>query len=265
MTIKLTGSQQEAFLKVIFFIENKVETCLTIVGSAGVGKTTLTKYIANYMCDAHLAFCAIAPTHKAKHILDYSLNSQRFSPVPIYTIASLLCKIREHSYIGTKKFSNADVGKLMKYRYFIIDEVSMVADEDLTYIIKYATDNRSKIIMMGDNFQLPCPSQKLIKNKENELIKSDSLAFKSCNVVRLTEIVRQAQGSPIINLATFVRSKIGESFDFSQLPILDNMKLSLSELGKFKELWLSTKLLCYTNAKVGEYNKLIREIGRAHV
>lgn len=66
--IELSESQKSAF---DYIIENlPIKKVILLEGSAGTGKTTLTKYICNYYNEKkNTMVCAIAPTHKSKKVI----------------------------------------------------------------------------------------------------------------------------------------------------------------------------------------------------
>lgn len=102
--MELTDEQQTAFSLATHVLEN--ESCFLLMGSAGTGKTTLTKHISTYFTKKNYSICAIAPTHKAKRVISGVLNKNRIIPIPAFTVCSIMGKIKEHSYIGTKHYSN---------------------------------------------------------------------------------------------------------------------------------------------------------------
>jgi len=53
--------------------------------------------------------CAIAPTHKSKKVIKNILNQNTIIPISAFTVASALGKIKEHSYVGTKLYSNSNI------------------------------------------------------------------------------------------------------------------------------------------------------------
>ena len=146
------------------------------MGSSGTGKTTLTKYIVDHIINIGIAVVAVAPTHKARRVLSIKLNTDRLFDIPSYTTASMLGKMREHTYIGSHKYKSSSKEKMDQFDCFILDEISMVSDKDLDEIIDYICEEDKKLILIGDNCQIPAPNQKLVKNN-NICYKPDSSAF----------------------------------------------------------------------------------------
>ena len=140
----LTADQEIALEGLISFIQKpieKFEDCATILyAAAGCGKTFLTRYIADKIRGKY-TIAGVAPTHKARKVLEKFLNNGSFYTIKTMTVASLLNKMRNHSYIGTKNYKGSG-SKINLYQLFIIDEASMITDEDIKKIIKYAFDHK---------------------------------------------------------------------------------------------------------------------------
>lgn len=264
--ITLTASQHDAFERIKGFLTDE-EPAIVINGSAGVGKSTLMKYVVTHMVDHKLNVIAVTPTHKAKRVLSNILKKDVLRPIPVTTIASLMGKVREHSYIGVKKFSNGSSEKMDDYDIFIIDEISMVSDADMDFILDYICSRDKKIILIGDSCQIPSPSQKMVR-KENMCYKPDSTAFDIVNIITLTEIVRQSKDSHIIKIATYIRDNI--KLDNSIFKILDILNIPSEQvLMNSKDIYtsmkndldnnLTSRIICYTNANVRGHNINIRK------
>jgi hypothetical protein len=263
MFITLTEDQQNAFSLVKTMLADDTIPAVTIKGSAGTGKTTLTKYIADFIStQTPLKIIAIAPTHKAKRVLSSMLNSTRFMSITCHTLASVLGKAPMHSYIGSSNFSGKSTQKLDTYDVIMIDEVSMISDSDIDTILNYACETERKVIMIGDDCQIPCPSQKLEKIGQN-CCKPNSTAFDLIEIYTLTKIVRQAEGSPIITIATHIRDNINVELSLEQIISetgvpLSTFSIKQSELyEKFKidiQNGLDARIIAYTNASVRSHN-----------
>lgn len=266
--IKLTPDQEKVFAQVKSFFNDEENPAIVIMGSAGTGKTTLTKYIADHIIDNHIGcIAAIAPTHKARRVLEKTLNLDRFGNIPSFTIASILGKIREHTYIGSHKYTNGSKQKMDRFDCFILDEVSMVEDKDLEEIIDYICTYDKKIILVGDNCQIPAPSQKLIRN-ENICFKPDSLAFDIVNLYELKDIIRQSEGSIIIKIATYLRDNLLDESTIKDIlnsvkvnsdKILISYKNAYKEFNKDFNKKLVTRIIAYTNSAVCSHNKKVRK------
>jgi ATP-dependent exoDNAse (exonuclease V) alpha subunit len=262
---QLTSNQQEAF---DYITANLIkERVILLEGSAVTGKTTLTKSICNYYNEnKNVSVCAITPTHKSKKIIKNVLNENTIIPISALTVASALGKIKEHSYVGTKKYSNGSNKKLSSYGLFIVDEVSMIRDEDLKLIIAYVMEAKKQMLIIGDSNQIPCPNAKFIITTIIE--KADSYIFNDDTITQLclSEIVRQAEDSPIIKLSSFVKDNLLEDFPFTTLISATNFTnvIKYSDAYEvFKTHYTpnavnSCRIIAYTNSAVRTHNLEIR-------
>lgn len=253
----LTSDQDKALKEIILFMNDDKKYVHVLIGSAGTGKTYLTKRIIEIY--SKIKICCIAPTHVAKDIL---IKMTHPLSVDVCTIAKILGKFKEHSYIGTKSFSMGSYNNLDKYKMFIIDEISMVSDNDLRIIMEYVQKNKKKLLCIGDRFQIPSPCQpisKVLFNNKAICYKSDSMAFKSLNdTSELTQIVRQQSESYIIKLATKIRDNIMNDtkidHDAEILSLNDMLDSFVDDVGKYDKC----RCICYTNKSVHDMNLLIR-------
>jgi hypothetical protein len=266
--IQLTKEQLNIYNETCQFLSNKHENCIVITGGAGTGKTTLTKYIVNHLMLSSYGtkLCICAPTHKAKHILSNIINrsgsgsgSIRIIPIEVITLASLLCKIRQNSYIGVKNFESSSNDKLLKYKIFILDEVSMVNDKDLKLLIDFVINRNCKLIMIGDVNQLPSPSQELYINDKNELVKKDSDAFTSKTWRKLELKTNIRQNERLSSISKLLLDDINiKDIETEELYIADYISKYIYEYSIANDK-SNIKILTYTNAKVTEHNNKIRE------
>nr|QBK87434.1 MAG: RecD helicase /ATP-dependent exoDNAse [Marseillevirus LCMAC201] len=210
--MELTPDQQEALDNIIQFVFTPVKTRDDVAGilyaAAGCGKTFLTRVIVNKLRGTH-RIAGVAPTHKARKVLDGFLNGDTLLKIKTMTIASLLNTMRSHSYIGTKRYTRGADSKIHLFDLFLIDEASMITDNDVTLIISSALEFKRKVLFIGDKYQIPNPSQKYIC-RGGIATKRDSIAFDLPHSFELTTNLRQAENNPIINIYTELRDAIAE-------------------------------------------------------
>lgn len=198
-------SQNEAFIKISQKLVDIVETnmvwdnMISLSGAAGTGKTYLTtKLIKKLTKDYHITITA--PTHKALQVLRKNLLNDNISNIETKTLQSFLnIRLVTNYDNGMQKFAplKSKVKDNTKTDILIIDESSMVSADLYNYIVSAIESNRIKaVLFVGDEYQLlPVDS---LKNKVLD-IKTN---------YKLEKIVRQAQGSYIINIATKAREII---------------------------------------------------------
>jgi hypothetical protein len=275
--MNLTPDQQIALDDIIEFIYTPVKEREDVAGilyaAAGCGKTFLTRVIVNKVRGTH-RIAGVAPTHKARKVLDGFLNSNTLLKVKTMTIASLLNTMRSHSYIGTKHYVRGADSKMHLFDLFLIDEASMITDNDVELIISYAFEFKRKVLFIGDKFQIPNPSQKYIC-RDGVATKRDSVAFELAHAFGLTTNVRQSENNPIVDLYTEFRDAIAERRE----PKISRKSKMRGELGvRFytsRQKWYdeiqsaylnleteihNVRILAYTNDTVRSHNLMIRRI-----
>jgi energy-coupling factor transporter ATP-binding protein EcfA2 len=266
--MQLTDSQTHAFETIVR--ELPTQKVILLEGSAGTGKTTLTKYICNFYKSKRLQVCAVTPTHKSKKVIQAVLNENTLIPITAMTVASALGKIKEHSYIGTKKYSQGNNKKLTSYQLFIIDEVSMIQDSDLNILIQFVRTYDKEMLIIGDSNQIPCPSAKYAVLNTTMIEKADNYIFRDDKTlkIKLTEIVRQTKESPIIQLATYVKDHLLTDLSFEELlsatSFTSLLKGGVEVYETFQKYFHiqevnSCRIIAYTNASVKTHNQQVRK------
>lgn len=197
--------QQDDALKKVdrwFYHDSKQKQVFRVFGYAGTGKTTLAKHFAEQI-DGDVCFAAF--TGKA------SLVMRKNGCEGARTIHSLIYIGQLNKKTGEMTWKLNKGSPLADAAIVIIDECSMV-DEELG---KHLMSFNKPILVLGDPAQLPPVSGAGFFTEH----KPD---------VMLTEIHRQAEGNPIIHLATQVRNGVipnlgtyGESRIVSKLASTD--------------------------------------------
>lgn len=172
----LSDDQKEAIRS---FIKEKV---LIITGCPGTGKTTIVKAFVELLIKNHVSFELLTPTGIAAKKLG---NTAEYEA---YTI---------HRRLGYQGNSwGYDVHNRYETDVVIVDEMSMV-DMEVFYRLVSALYSSTKIVLVGDNDQLPSvgPGRVL-----NELIQSGVF-----HTIFLRNIFRQSEQSDIIKEAKKIR------------------------------------------------------------
>lgn len=275
----LTDDQQNVLDQLIIFLkeplkqdtDNRDSKIRTIKGYAGTGKTTLTKEIHSWATANGLSVLGVAPTHKARKVLERVLNTNIFTFVQTMTVAKYLNRRKQHSYIGTKSFSRGkerDVEE--EYDLILVDECSMISDNDVEDMIK-SIQNKSKMIFIGDSAQIPNPSQKYITNKDGTISKKDSKAFEFITY-ELTNVIRQSAENPLLKTCTTIRKNLMIDFEMKRNDSVINgkgirfyddhsdfLKKIQKKLRLHKDQLPQYKIIAYTNEMVQFYNKFVRK------
>lgn len=184
-TAGLNPGQLAAANKFIEFV-NSDELAMSLAGYAGVGKTFLLARINEALNNAGKPVLFVAPTNKAVLVM------QRRDIEDSTTVHKL---VYEYHYEGGVYSVTKRVKPLIQNGIIIMDESSMADDAILADLEEYAERFHCKVLYVGDPFQLP-PVRKSKRNIFKELR----------TTCELTQVMRQANGSSILDLATAIRS-----------------------------------------------------------
>lgn len=211
VVIKLNTGQQAAYDTIIAQIRKsrtvitQDDKFLTLRGNAGSGKTTTIVNIIKGI-PPELSVGLSSPTHKATKVIERMTIEQGISGrVTVATIHSILAlkliQRGEEEICVPNNFAEEKV-----FDVLVIDECSMLGEELINFILE---SNSRYIIFVGDECQVP-PINKTDASTISPVFTQVD------QQLRLTEIVRQALDSPIIELATEVRKC--QVNDLSYLP-----------------------------------------------
>lgn len=211
--------------------KTKSQQVFKLMGYAGTGKTTLAKYLAEHI-KGDTVFCAF--TGKA------SLVMQRNGCKDASTIHSLIYNVRTDSDTGETHFDLNYDSDAKRAKLIVVDECSMVDESMGIDLMSFKTP----ILVLGDPAQLPPV------NGAGYFVngRPDSL---------LTEIHRQAENDPIIQLASKVRA--GERL---QPGTYGDTKIITRQEVMQTDVVLADQVLVGRNVTRENYNKRIREINR---
>ncbi|MBK9639539.1 MAG: AAA family ATPase [Bacteroidetes bacterium] len=243
------------------------EDVFILRGSAGTGKTTLTQALSAWLSDLSVPCYLAAPTGRAAKII--SSKTGRIAK----TIHSLIY-IPEQGANGISVVLKRKMNPNQKACVFIIDEASMISDlaggndkfiasksllDDLISYVKEG-NKESKIIFIGDRFQLPPIHSTFSPALDPEYLRKKhklKVAF-----TELTEVVRHQQDSYILKNACNLRSHMEGKYNFYglELPRLSN---STQALQTFQQYEIENKhdqvaLIAFTNRDVNWFNSAYR-------
>ena len=244
-------------------------------GAAGTGKTFTMSYVLKTLSKKYkLAMCS--PTHEALSVIRQTLTTAgiNFTESPdeygyggnniiIKTIASYLnIKMQRDLENGTESFEEDRNGITLNCDILCIDECSMISKELIQMMIKKLGIQFKMVLFIGDEPQLPSPSD---GEEGNGLFQ---LPFK----YSLTQVVRQKEGSSLLNVAWWIRSFIlakNTIYIPSQLlteQLHNNFDIFLTrDQNEFINSYLnntstSKYIGTYTNKLTDEYNLYIRNL-----
>jgi len=196
MNIVFTEDQQAAYDAIINFIDNGSNYMALLEGCAGSGKSTLCSAIVDYVVNhglfGKIAMCA--PTWKAVKVMKAMAKPENKDKIDFTSLHSLLGLKHLITKDGKEIFKRDSKSpcKLSFYDLVIVDEASMVSDE-LFNEIENQNYRGTKVLFVGDSNQInPINHTHAIPMLEEKR--------KLFNIehYKLTKIVRQAEGNPII-------------------------------------------------------------------
>ncbi|WP_318734893.1 ATP-dependent DNA helicase [Roseofilum sp. Belize Diploria] len=234
-----------------------------LVGYAGTGKTyTISRCIQALPLTTPLRILLCSPTNKALKVLksnfEGSADNNPLIEYQFLTIAQTLGKQPvENNQKMEEEFLIVSPKELDQYQVIIVDEYSMIGQEDLEdLLIKYS----GKILFVGDNAQLSPINQKSPPVDDLEEFIDDD------NTWRLTEVMRYSGqvGLLAYELRNTSPRKINRT-NFSGDETLvwlqgrDEVKKLLKEASnRFSEDPNNFRILTYTNKSCVRYNEQFR-------
>lgn len=265
-----THSQRDCLGKMAEFLTSKDEDELFLMkGYAGTGKSTLIGHIVRHLPKLNFKAVLMAPTGRAAKVMAGYAQRKAF------TIHKQIYYTKSEGGSGMQF-----VLKPNKFRntLFIVDEASMIGDDRqnaklfengslLDDLIQYVDAGKNcKLLLVGDPAQLPPVHLTL-----SPALDSENLSYgfnKKVLSAELTEVMRQAESSGILQNATVLRNQMeGEDYsgytfnldrpDVQRLmegnEILECLENALSEEGPEE-----TVFIVRSNKRANLYNQNIR-------
>lgn len=196
----LNEEKQEALISIQEWISGSKKELLStgeiskpyfyLAGYAGTGKTTLIKFLAEYLSTLKIGFATY--TGKAASIL------QEKGIQDPTTIHSLIYKVEFDEETGSFEFFLDDESDILEFDLMVLDEVSMINEDLGKDLISY----RIPMLVVGDDGQL-------------SPVSGTGFFTKSKPDFNLKEIHRQALESGIIQISVDIRQSANiQSFNF---------------------------------------------------
>jgi len=259
LKFKLGEEQRDVLLSIFNFIEDVDQKQCSLIGSAGTGKTTITKLIIRYIEEKRLSYIIAAPTHKAKRVISESTERDVITVHQLLSLKPTL-DILELDFKDLQFNSNTLDNGIPRDGILLIDEASMINEVLFDYIVEQCKRRDCKIIWILDACQL----QPVKDNKLSKATKIDS-------TFQLSKIYRQEDDNPILDVLTELRTKSQKNFSEiispnGNLVIYNNWQRLLGKnISLFKQSVKDQnpnliKLLAYTNKRVDAFNKVIRKM-----
>ena len=153
------------------------------------GKSSITKALSHIYRRCGFAVYHLSPTAKAARRLEECIGTN-----DAQTIHKFLGLKKDDDYKGNKEYSQDTV--------LIVDEASMIDIILFNYLL-LGTTLTSRVLLIGDNHQLP--------SVQAGNVLGDLIASKKVHVSELTDVMRQKENSSIIKYCSMINE--GEVFD----------------------------------------------------
>lgn len=274
----LNECQMQAMEQMQAFSQSE-STMFLLQGYAGSGKTfIISKFIEWYLSVFKSHRVAMtAPTNKAVRVL-YKSADYKHSSLSYKTCHKLLGLKEQIDDDGKQIFvvDSMIVPDIDLYKFLVVDEASMLGDELFELFLFHANLKGLKILFVGDSNQIPPIGKNLALPFDLETQESYSIASST-----LSTIVRQAEGNPIIEVATSVRTRLtkhtailtreNKVTDNSSVLFLDTWeKADKAKLIELINEWFTgwqfeadsdyCKIVAWRNKTVDSYNTYIRKL-----
>lgn len=241
---KLTEGQERGLAMSQLIAAQDGHACGIIVGFAGVGKTTLIKVLGHEFGTP----MAVAPTGKA------ALRVWEATGLEAQTIHRWIYKPVVDPKTGVLKFARREGNDLEipRSRMVILDEASMVGPEIWKDVRQVCEQHELKLIVIGDGFQLP-PVQSRDAPAFSVLTPAFAMEL-GAERVEMTEVLRQAQDSPVIRASMALRAGWGVNA-FRELEKFDRNNFGQAALNCHK--WKGVTI-CHRNSTRYQLNAMFR-------
>ena len=260
--------QQEKTIEKIsdFLLESNERRLFMLCGYAGTGKTTLISALVRTLLQLERRVILLAPTGRAAKVFS------SYSGKSAHTIHK--CIYRQKSIVNNSVFTLSD--NRSRNTLFIVDEASMIANGGtsnfgsgalLDDLIEYVYSGEGcSLLLLGDTAQLPPVGEELSPALSAEYLRS---MFLDVERVEMTHVMRQSDGSGILQNATMLREIIARG-EYGTAPLIqfngfaDVCSVSGDELIETIESCYSevgideTIILCRSNKRANVYNEGIR-------
>lgn len=232
-------------------------------GGPGTGKTFMMKYVMDAVMKEYelsMQLLGLKPVLK-----DVQLTATTNKAAEVLELATGYPASTIHSYLGLKIVTNFSHGttSLQKRNDFrtisntllFVEEASMV-DTQLKEFINEAMDDTCKIIYVGDRYQMAPINEEV----------SPVYADISSNYFELTEPVRNAGQPALVALCDQMRETVrtGIFKPIAEVPgvidFIDDRGLQHILDTAYLDENVDSRVLCYTNNRVGLYNEYIRDV-----
>lgn len=239
------------------------ETSMTLSGYAGTGKTSLMEMIAKKGQKQNRPVMFCATTNKAAAVLNDRVSKAGFKASTLNKVFGINVEVDSSKAYNARNLVNVlkDVD-IMPGTTIIIDEASMINEENYKILNDIAKGHRLKIIYVGDEAQLAPVNEdkisKVFRNGEGKVIRLTQVERTDDNAI-LKEATAIRNGEPLSRVSSFNSKGEGVAYISPQHQEAINEVIDKYVKG-LKQNPNYFRILAYTNKAVTAYNNQVREL-----
>ena len=239
------------------------ETSMTLSGYAGTGKTSLMEMIAKKGQKQNRPVMFCATTNKAAAVLNDRVSKAGFKASTLNKVFGINVEVDSSKSYNARNLVNVlkDVD-IMPGTTIIIDEASMINEENYKILNDIAKKHRLKIIYVGDEAQLAPVNEdkisKVFRNGEGKVIRLTQVERTDDNAI-LKEATAIRNGEPLSKVSSFNSKGEGVAYISPQHQEAINEVIDKYVKG-LKQNPNYFRILAYTNKAVTAYNNQAREL-----
>lgn len=260
---KPNAQQIDALNAMSDFIKSD-ETSMTLSGYAGTGKTSLMEMIAKKCRKQHKPVSFCATTNKAAAVLNDRVSKAGFKATTLNKTFGISVEVDTNSktYNARNLVNNLKDVDIIPGTTIIIDEASMINEENYKTLNDIAKQFSLKIIYVGDEAQLAPVNEdkisKVFRNGDGKVIRLTQVERTDDNAI-LKEATDIRNGKPLSGETSFNSKGEGVAY------ILPQHQEAISEVINHYVKGLKKdsnyfRILAYTNKAVSDYNNQVRNL-----
>lgn len=260
---KPNAQQVDALNEMDRFMKSN-ETSMTLSGYAGTGKTSLMEIIAKKGIKQHHPVVFCATTNKAAAVLNERVSKAGFKASTLNKVFGISVEVDSNSntYNARNLVNVLRDADIMPGTTVIIDEASMINEENYDILNNIAKQNSLKIIYVGDSAQLAPVNEdkisKVFRNGEGKVITLTQVERTDDNAI-LKEATELRNGNPLSGVSSF--NDKGEGVAYISPNHQDEINNVVAHYVKgLKQDPNYFRILAFTNKAVSSYNNQVREL-----
>lgn len=240
------------------------ETSMTLSGYAGTGKTSLMEMIAQKGRKQYRPVVFCATTNKAAAVLNERVSKAGFKAATLNKVFGISVEVdsKSNTYNARNLVNVLKDADITPGTTVIIDEASMINEENYDILNNIAKQNSLKIIYVGDSAQLAPVGEdkisKVFRNGEGKVITLTQVERTDDNAI-LKEATELRNGNPLSGISSF--NDKGEGVAYISPNHQDEINNIVAHYVKgLKHNSNYFRILAFTNKAVSAYNNQVREL-----